>query len=96
MENNQSVRPCDLSNKPDIQPSGFQQLDRQSLTAQVAQARYRTDILRALHRSSRRTDAGCMEWTGYQNQFGYGRICVTLADGSVKLKTVHSLWALYT
>lgn len=59
--------------------------------ASGAQARYRTDILRALARSSVRREGGCLEWTGYQNQYGYGRMCVTLADGSVKLKTVHSL-----
>lgn len=53
--------------------------------------------MRSLRRSSVRREDGCLEWTGYRNQYGYGRLCVTLADGTVKLKTVHALsWEFHT
>lgn len=77
-----------MSNKPQTAAVEGQQLRSASLTAQ---SRYRTDIRRALARSSVRRENGCMEWTGYGNQFGYGRLCVTMADGTPKLKTAHGL-----
>lgn len=88
MPKNQLLSHDAMSNKPQILPVEGQGLAALSLTAQ---ARYRTDIPRALHRSSVRRENGCLEWTGYQNQFGYGRLCVTLADGTIKLKTAHAL-----
>lgn len=51
---------------------------------------YRTDIA-ALLRKYGRPAGECVEWTGYKNQFGYGRACVTLADGKPVLRTAHRL-----
>lgn len=52
--------------------------------------KYRTDIAALLARYA--VPAGeCLEWRGYKNRLGYGRACVTLADGSHKLLCVHRL-----
>jgi hypothetical protein len=62
-----------------------------------AQARYRTLIVPRLLKEAIRQPDGCLVWTGYKNQFGYGRLCVTMADGRVKLKTAHALaWEFHT
>ena len=58
--------------------------------ADSQQAKYRTDLSALLAKGVPAAN-GCVEWPGYKNQFGYGRACVTTAEGKVKLVAIHRI-----